>query len=446
LKFLLSTILFAVSIAGCAVPRAHQARPAETGPSSTPARPAVSVPEEMTLPKALELMTACNPGLSSAADRVRAAGGDITQAAAWPNPMIGVMVDGLSLHNAGNDQVTTKFQATQEFELGGKRSARTDAAAIMRDSVEAERHAILAAKRLDVTLAFNEALYVQESARIDKAILDATAELHKTAKDKLDSGKISRRESLRFDIALSDARLALENSSARIRPELATLAAAIGLPPSSSNVRKCVGELASVPAAGEAGAFLEKARERLTADNPELRLARTRVAVAEAALEHERAQRWPDLKAGLMYAHTEDDMDDEMVGALVEMRLPIWDARRGAIEAAEARIDAEKKALADAENGVWGAFERLQERLLTAQRSMAVYEKDILPKAQESLDISTAAFNAERLSYVETLDPLLSLLQAKRAHLGWLKELADAAARIEALTAQGAKVQEPGNK
>jgi len=428
-KLLLILTTSAILAAGCAGAQIVRPETDGTKPKARDETPAL--PRVLTLEKALDLALA-SPRVKAALGSVAAAEGDVRQASVAPNPTMSLSTESLSPDKFDWGDAVTKVHLSQQLELGGKRGARTRLAHSRKALAQAEYEVLVTGTRLEITLAFNNVLYVGEKAELLKELLEATQKLHELAEAKLQTGRISRREFLQFDVALGSAKLEHQNAAAALAPAMSALAAAMGIDPGNFPVESCEGTLG--PAGLEAGeGLLRQVKEELLERNPGVLAARERLKVAGNALAHERARRWPDLTVGLMYARVEPKFQDA-VGASLGMPLPLWDSNRGAVSAASARLDAARSELTGVHYETVARFENLREQFLTARRSVEVHEKEIVPRAKESYDIAYAAFEAGRLSYVETLTPLISLLEAKKRLLEWLRQLADTEAGLRAMT------------
>src|SRR5262245_12182523 len=87
----------------------------------------------LTLDAALALAMARNPTLSAARQALDATEGGITQARTFPNPAVG-----FEMEDTRRASRTTTAQVSLPIELGGKRSARIDAAQKARELASAQ--------------------------------------------------------------------------------------------------------------------------------------------------------------------------------------------------------------------------------------------------------------------------------------------------------------------
>jgi len=145
-------------------------------------------------------------------------------------------------------------------------------------------------------------------------------------------------------------------------------------------------------------------RDRLGRANPRLLAARAASERESALLSVARRGRIPDLEVAWF---REEELDKEATGFMVGVRVPLWDANRGAIARAEA---ASTFAAAGAERvflDLTAALERARQELEGAVARAATLDREILPAATRGLDLA-------RFSYREGETSLLDLLDAQR--------------------------------
>jgi cobalt-zinc-cadmium efflux system outer membrane protein len=145
-------------------------------------------------------------------------------------------------------------------------------------------------------------------------------------------------------------------------------------------------------------------RERLERSNPRLAASRAAAEREAALLSVSRRARIPDLDVS-WFKNTE--VDKEANGFSVGVRVPLWNANRGAIARAQAAsalaAAGTQRALLDLTN----ALERARQELDVASAQAAILGGEILPAATRSLDLA-------RFSYREGETSLLDLLDAQR--------------------------------
>ncbi|MHC4854732.1 MAG: TolC family protein, partial [Planctomycetota bacterium] len=131
----------------------------------------------------------------------------------------------------------------------------------------------------------------------------------------------------------------------------------------------------------------------------------------------------------------DDDLEEDFVGLLFQLPLPLWNRNQGDREQARASLQRARKT--EAAETLRLAVE-LETALLAYDRARdrAVgYARGIIARLEESSRLAGSAYEAGRLSHVEVLDAELALIRARRARLEYLEDQALAAAEIRYLAA-----------
>jgi cobalt-zinc-cadmium efflux system outer membrane protein len=235
---------------------------------------------------------------------------------------------------------------------------------------------------------------------------------------------------------LEDRLLSLNDETA---PVAARLRAALNIPSSIELPIPAVVRLQESELAGDA------VRRALLDYNPGLRSMRHGVAMEEAGVRLARKSYFPTLTFGVDYIQTGEALnpaspgsgkDAWMVG--VGVKLPIWlGANRARTREAQARRMEAEYRLVDAEDKLAARGERVKFEYDDALRKIRLYRDGLVPKAEQSLNASYAAYQAGELDFLSVLDAqreLLNLqLQLERAS----SDLGIRGAELEMLTGKG---------
>lgn len=148
--------------------------------------------------------------------------------------------------------------------------------------------------------------------------------------------------------------------------------------------------------------------------HPGLAAVRELGRAAGARLDAERARRLPGLALGAYYAR---ELDQDAVGALIQVRLPSWDLNTGAIRQARAAWHAqEQAALAQAlevRAAVSGAWTRCTQRRAAALR----FADDVLPRTESTALAIEQAFVLGEASLMDVLDVQRALVETRKESL-----------------------------
>lgn len=291
------------------------------------------------------------------------------------------------------------------LELPGSRKRALAAKAASAESEVKYRE--LEAQVQQVAFGFKKAYYqlyfLEAKLRVNAESLDLLKDLEAIARRQNEVGKATLQDVLRAQIEqdkmtaeianLGDARLAL----------LAQYKAALGLQRMEPEP--------SIPARFETTP-IEVNPDRLwqiaVARNPALRTMTAEVRVAEASLAVAKRSRYPDFSVGL-----EADLKASPIMARPSLgvTLPIWRDKiaaeiasaQSAKQAGEARLAAEQ---------IMVAVELAEKTFMfrEATRNQALIQQDLLPKAQQSLEVARSAYVTGRTGFLDVVEASRSLL------------------------------------
>jgi outer membrane protein TolC len=319
------------------------------------------------------------------------------------------------------------FMATQDLPGRGKRDlraavtekdvelAQSDAAARARDVVRnvKETYAMLsiARKAIDVHLASADVL--RESADVAQA--------------KYAAGRIAQQDVFKVVVELSklhDDIIAFEQQAQIAGARLNTLMnrpldAPIG-PVTDPH------EQMLIPLAGQLESLA-------VTHQPQLRIARQQTARAEAELAVARQDYQPDysVQAGYMLMPRQTDA----VMARVGITWPNAPWARGKLDARvremTAGVDASKARERALENATRLSAREAYINVKTAEQRAALLRTTIIPQAEQTLEVSRAAYRSDRIDFLLLLDNERSLLDAQLGYYRALAEFDQALATLE---------------
>ncbi|QDT16595.1 TolC family protein [Alienimonas californiensis] len=367
------------------------------------------------LAEAVALAVARSPRTQAARNRAAATAARVPQVTALDDPMVmstSYPIHDQSLQTAGG-RIQTGVQVTQRIpwleKLGARgevvrreaQAASTEAATAELDAAFAARtawfEAWFADRAIEVTLRNRELL---------EQLLDVAVARVRTGGGQTDV----LRTQLEID-RLDDRVLTLRQQRDVAR---ADLAATLRLPPGAA-LPTAAEELPPLNAAAEVDALFAAAQRC----RPELQrigweIARDRAQRRVACLAGK-----PDFTAGLGYTVvTEEDAlagmanGHDNVSVLFGLTLPIYrDKIRAGVAEADRRIAADSRALDAEQDDTLRQIRRLGFRLETLAEQLVLLEDRILPRAEQTLDVSLADYRGERIGFTEVSNSYGDLLR-----------------------------------
>ena len=375
----------------------------------------------MTLAELEEMAIRCNPTVAQAANRVAAVRGHWVQVGLYPNPVAGYI--GGEIGNEGQGGQQGSFFGQEIVTAGKLRLSRNVAEQEIRQAEwvwQSQRQRVLT----DVRRSFYDVLVAQRKMELTEQLLRIGEEGVRSTEALMKAKEVARADTLQAHIEAESARVLLQrarNQHAAAWRNLAAVVGAANMPPQ--------------PLAGEAWDGLreltwEDTYSRLLAESPQLAAARAGVARAQAAVARECAQRVPniDLEAAVQY----DNATKYTWGTIqAGIPMPIFNRNQGNIRRAEAEWMAAKNEVQRVELDLQQRLAAVFEQYMTARYQVEKYSRDILPSAQESLDLANKGYRQGEYNYLFLLTAQRTYFQTNLIYLDALRELRTAATAIE---------------
>ena len=428
----------AVALVGIEVPvRAQLGNPAtprvgttteQIGPPA-PVRQAVPaartgpLPSTLSLAQALEESTARSPAVVAAQADVAAAEARVRQAGYRSNPELSVEVENFAGTGElrGIQSLETTVAVNQRLDLGGRRSARVEAARAGL-AVQQTRLAIARADLAQsVRQQFARAVAAREKLAQATENVGRARELARVAGILVDAGRDPPLRALRARSAQAQAEAERETAEADELAARSSLAALFG---------------AGEPIAGVTGTTLDLTPRRVDpAQSLEVRLADAERIAAEAALREQLAERRLDPAVGVGVRHVRETGDFGLVAG-ASMPLRVFDRNRGNIEAARQALAASEARRANVLAATTAQARNAIASVEAAQRRVEALEKAAVPEAAEALRLAQLSYREGRASLLELLDVQNAYTTARTALTEARLALALATAELGRISAQ----------
>ena len=375
----------------------------------------------VTLGELEDMAVKCNPTLSQAANQVEAARGRCVQAGLYPNPVAGYI--GSEIGNEGQSGQQGSFVNQEVVTAGKLRLARTVAEQEVRQAEwvwQSQRQRVLT----DVRRSFYEVLVAQRALELTEQLLRVGEEGVRSTEALMKAKEVARADVLQAEIEAQSATVLLERARNRHLAAWRNLAAVVG----SAN-------LSPRPLSGEAWDGLsvlnwDETYNRLLAESPQLAAAQAGVARAQAALDRECAQRIPNIDLGTTVQY---DNATRYTWATVQagIPMPLFNRNQGNIRRAEAELGAARNEVQRIQLELQQRLAAAFEQYMTAHCQVEKYSREILPRAQKSLDLANKGYQQGEYNYLFVLTAQRTYFQTNLTYLEALRELRTAATTIE---------------
>jgi outer membrane protein, heavy metal efflux system len=383
----------------------------------------------MTLAQLEQMALAANPSVARAAALVGAARGQWVQVGLPPNPSVGY--EGQQLGSGGQaEQHGILF--SQEIVRGGKLELNREVAA--REIAIAEQELAIREQRVltDVRVAFYQVLLAEEQIRLAQSLIQLSLEGSSAVESLFQAQEVGRADVLQAQLEVENAQMFAENARNRRDAAWRNLTAVIGNPELSPSPLS--GDVRSLPASIE----FEQALTRLQSESPEVAAAALRVERARSALQRACVETVPNVNfQGLVNWQDNGIGGDPDGGVAVTIPLPLFNKNQGAIRRAQQELTAARRALdqltLDLQNRLAPTFERYS----NARNQVERYRAQILPAAEESLNLTRQTYEAGESNYIGLLTVQRTFAQTSWNYLEALRALRTAEAEIQGFLLRG---------
>jgi cobalt-zinc-cadmium efflux system outer membrane protein len=371
---------------------------------------------KLTLTEAIAEAQAKNPELLALESAVDSAKGGVTTARTWDNP--GLTIEPGVRRALEESSFVTAFNGvlalSQPFKFPGKRTLEI---AIAQSDVKLREIAIEAFRfqmAARVRRVFCQMLAAQKiiQARNEQA---ASAKIFvEAAQKRSESGYAGDFETLKSQADLITAQSALREAEGRVvtvRIMLNTLMAR-----SPSSPLSLSGSLDNLNPQGGSHDFIGLALAR----NPALQALELEAEKSGLSLKRTRMENLPDFAVGPNFEYYKDE---QIVSISASATLPVWDRKKGGIQAATAR---QKQTLAEIQRlrlEIGGGVTAAASNLAVARDQLALYSPAFLAKMRDFVS------QAEE-GYAQSATTLIIYLDAKRTYFDTLASYYETLGRV----------------
>lgn len=390
---------------------------------------AVGRTAELTLDKALALAEVNSPLIEESKAVQAGAGAGIVAAKAYPNPQFNFLAGHQAARPITMPAVPGPLQhysVSQPMETPGVRRTRLQAARLGLESstwgVRGTRVALVA----HVKHAFYEVLHRKEEIDHTRESLALVEDLRRRVAVQVGVGEVGRLELTRAEAEIAIAQTALKGAQLRYVGAVAALRVATGASPTGEI--NPVGNLDTNVAVPP----LDAARVTVLENHPAIGQARTEMQRAQALLANEKALRVPQYA---VYGEYEHQPDLTFYRAGVNIPLPLWNRRKGEIEAASAEVRRAAAVEAQRRLELIAALERAYSQFQLADGQVKSFQAGSLRQAEAALTAAQAAYRFGERGIIEVLDAQRVLQSVRGDYLDVRFEREDALIDLEELGA-----------
>lgn len=362
----------------------------------------------INLGQALAMALMKNPGLKVFELEIRTKEALVLQSSVISNPEVEFNTQnfgGLGRPENYEGSETT-IQLRQLIELGGKRQARKEVAALNRDLTQWNYESKKIDLFIDTTKAFWALLAVQRRLELLDDIIHLSEETFHTVSERVRAGKVSPVEEIRAEILLSANRIEKERALRTL--EAARYHLASFWDSTSPLFAGVQGDLERVLPGIPS---IEKLK-LLVPQNPDIARWATELESRQAAIELERANIVPNLTVTGGYQRL-NNMGDQAFTLGLSVPLPIFNRNKGNVLAAQNRLvlaqNQRRASLVQVKSDLVQNYQRLQ----SSYQEVTALKENIMPSALKVYEAIREGYSQGKFDYLNVLDAQTTLSQAE---------------------------------
>ncbi|MBI4474752.1 MAG: TolC family protein [Acidobacteria bacterium] len=377
-----------------------------------------------------------NPTLLEAEANIRVAEGWAKQAGLYPNPSVGVVGEEVS----GGPTIRggeIGFFVQQDIVLGGKlrKSRRVAEQDVSRARREAEVQTLKVLN--SVRMLFYSTLAAQRKVEVRGRLSGLVSEAVGISRQLRNVGQADAPDLLEIEVEEQRADVALITAKNELALLWRQLAASVGDP--SLRPATLAGDLEQLPVIEDQAAL-----DALLQDSPQVKIAETGIARAEASLARAQAEKIPNLevRGGLRYNRELLEPGRLPVGLEgffeVGVRIPLFNKNQGNIEAARAQLDRAHREVDRVKLSLRAQLAAAYQDFLDARDLADRYKTAMLPRAEKAYDLYLAGYRQMASSYPQALIAQRTLFQLQEDYSGLLARAWTRSIEIQGMLLEGA--------
>ena len=364
--------------------------------------PAWAQQQSFTWEQIRDQFLSTNPTLKAEAQSIQSTRANEITAGLRPNPTF------------QNDTTSATIGIYQEFEVGGKRSARLQSARLTTSISQTDFDDTRRTLIFNLRQAFIAAVQAQSDLNFARDNLSNYGKVVDLNRLMLEQGEISRADFLKIELQTLQFQSDIDDATLALKTAKATLRALVG-PANLPQEFEIVGDLRAIPL--DKG--LSDLQQLALSNRPDLKSAETGREKAIAELRLAKANRWPDPTLGTSFLHTGNEIGgpswfqpfypkgpvtNAMGLGIASVPLPIFNRNQGEIARTESEQLRAEFLLQAARNQVLQDVETAYASFESSRERVRLYEQTYLSQAKESRDIEEFSFRNGAASILDFLD------------------------------------------
>lgn len=357
-----------------------------------------------------------NPKVHAARKKVESLAHQVPVAASLQDPMLNVSVQPEQVQTAAGQQ-ELMISASQQVPWFGKLDMKASVAEAQTNVARAELAAVELETITQVKKAYFELYFIQQAVAIIEAEEQLLGEIRDVANTRYRTGGTSQQDVLRAELEISNTENELITLRQRLASGQARLARLLHLPPQSQ-----LYALETLPDE-DLPRSLEQLQVEAVRARPELHMKLAELERDQYAVELANLNYKPDLTFGASWI----DVASAGISPVANGRdafllsvggnLPVYRKRLDAsVRSAEAKAVSSAREYDALRDGTLEEVTDLFTKAKSQQDMLVLFRDDILPKARQTLQVSSQAYNVGEVDFLQLIDNWRQLLRYEIAH------------------------------
>ena len=355
-----------------------------------------------------------NPGVRQQFARYRAALQQVPQLTALPDPTL-KLTQFLRTPETRVGPQTTLVNIEQRFPWFGKLDERGKVAAKEAAALAELYQAAQADVVKQVKLAYHALGFLDQAIEITREELDLLNHFERLSRARYSQGVGLQQAVVKLQAEITRRENRLEQLRARRVDAEAALNSLVDRPAERPLAR--VKQPTPPKVAPDLAALYARARDQ----SPEMRAAFLRIEKQEKRIHAARKEYWPDFSVGLGFANVLGRSDASPLdngknawNLTFGVTLPIQRRRRdaGVLEATESLL-ASKEGYREQRNRLEASIRATAFRIETLARQIELFERTLMPQAEQAMRASEAAYSTGAVGVLELLDSERVMLEVR---------------------------------
>ncbi|MEX8193123.1 TolC family protein [Comamonas guangdongensis] len=381
---------------------ADGAEAAAVGHVAAPAQP-------VSLQEYLRIVVQNQPALAADRMQIGLAKADSRTASAFPNPAV----------HYSSKRGEKEWGVEQPIPIFGQRGMRMENARLGEHAALANADVAVAVTMSDAAHAFNELLVAQQRYLLWQAARDELDKAGRIVKGQIEAGTRSRYDGARLSLQQAQMAMQVSKAQAALQDSAARVAGIAAMPQWQVRV---AGSLQAADTRLQPGydQLWNSAQTRL----PALRAAQAELERARQKIKLEQREALPTPTVGVARVRNSVDGNFNQLGVNVE--IPLFDRRQGAIDRAKVEADQAELRRDAAMLAAQSELQRALQQLALRRSAVQDYEKEGLAQIAPLHQMAQDAYKLGKGTILELIDALGSINEHRLEHLELVKDMLDA--------------------